>query len=93
MRDWRFHKDGFVTGWFSGDAKPAYPGVYERQYDLPGKSLFSIGKNAKFAFARFNGKRWSRACASIDEAAAAPCRAKDNEPPRPWRGLHFPLIA
>ena len=63
------------TGWYDGEQKPAYIGVYQR------KSLSGWGDE----FVRWDGTYWHRGSYTIEEANNAVGISASQD--LPWRGL------
>lgn len=90
MSDWHWHTAGHVTPWQPAGTAPAAPGIYEREYAQQGRSMVSGGRRAVFAFARFDGSKWSKPSRTINDATVLPCKHQDA---RPWRGLNAQVAA
>jgi len=68
------------TGWYDGEQKPAYIGVYQRKF---GKAS-SYFPNTTF-FSRWDGKDWAQPGVTVDSADAQMRWAHLQH--LPWRGL------
>lgn len=62
------------TGWYSGDQKPARPGVYQREFPT-----------GCILFCRFDGQQWFRGF--LFRGYAEKTKVISEKQSQPWRGL------